>query len=149
MKTKIKLKSGYAKGGEVRKMNLSEAVIYNGSTHYISEKDGLVGLTNMSQGAWGSDYPFTPIYSISLKNEVRDMYGNKVDIPIRVENFAKGGKLYYQQDGIGQSKYTVSFYDGKKTHKDGSPFYDIAIFKNKKDLKSYIEKLESEGYKTR
>ena len=61
--------------------------------------------------------------------------------------YAKGGKLYYQQDGIGQSKYTVSFYDGKKTHKDGSPFYDIAIFKNKKDLKSYIEKLESEGYK--
>jgi len=61
--------------------------------------------------------------------------------------YEKGGKLYYQQDGIGQSKYTVSFYDGKKTHKDGSPFYDIAIFKNKKDLKSYIEKLESEGYK--
>lgn len=63
--------------------------------------------------------------------------------------FAKGGKLYYQQDGIGKAKYTVSSYDGKKTHKDGSPFYDIAIFKNKKDLKSYIEKLESEGYKKR
>jgi len=68
------------------------------------------------------------------------------DLKARME---KGGKLYYQQDGVGKAKYTISYYDGKKTHKDGSPFYDIATFKNKKDLKSYIEKLESEGYKKR
>ena len=91
--TKRKIGSTYAVGGEVRKMNLSDAVIYNDTTHYITEKNGLLGLTNLSQGAWGSNHPFIPIHSISLEDEVRDMYGNKVDIPIRVENF-KDGSTY-------------------------------------------------------
>ena len=40
-------------------------------------------------------------------------------------------KLFYTQDNIGKAKYTVSYTDGS-THKDGSPFYGFAIFKNKK-----------------
>ena len=59
----------------------------------------------------------------------------------------EGGKVYYQQDGIGKSKYTISYHDGKKTHKDGSPFFDIKIFKNKKELQSFIKYLQSQGYK--
>jgi len=56
-------------------------------------------------------------------------------------------KNYYEQHGIGRAKYTVSFHDGIKAHQDGSPFYDIAIFKNKKDLASFIAKLEAAGFK--
>ena len=41
-------------------------------------------------------------------------------------------KLFYTMDNIGRAKYTVSKFDGVSTHKDGSPFYDIAIFNNKK-----------------
>jgi len=59
----------------------------------------------------------------------------------------KTTKTYKEQHGIGKSKYTVSFHDGKKTHKDGSPFYDIKIFKNKKDLDAFIEDLKKKGYK--
>ena len=58
-------------------------------------------------------------------------------------------KTYYRQDNIGKAKYTVSYNDGIKTHSDGSPFFDIAIFKNKKQLHSFINDLISDGYKER
>ena len=55
-------------------------------------------------------------------------------------------KQFYQQNNIGKAKYTISMYDGVQTHKDGSPFFGIAIFKNKKKLKAYIDTLLKEGY---
>lgn len=56
-------------------------------------------------------------------------------------------KIYYRQDNIGTAKYTVSYHNGKKKHKDGSPFFDIAIFRNKKKLMAFIRELVSDGYK--
>jgi len=56
---------------------------------------------------------------------------------------------YYLQNNIGKAKYTVSFHDGEKSHKDGSKFYDIKIFKNLKLLKSFITDLLKKGYKER
>ena len=58
----------------------------------------------------------------------------------------KGKKSFYQQDNIGKTKYTLNTYDGKGTHKDGSPFYGIKIFKNKKDLAAAKAKLFKQGY---
>ena len=55
-------------------------------------------------------------------------------------------KTFNQKYSVGKAKYVVNFHDGVKTHKDGSPFYDIAIFKNKPDLAKFIKQLESEGY---
>ena len=55
-------------------------------------------------------------------------------------------KTYYEQHGIGKAKYTVSYHDGVQTHDDGSPFFGIAIFKNKVALKAFINKLTKEGY---
>jgi hypothetical protein len=60
-----------------------------------------------------------------------------------------GEKVYNEMYGVGSSKYVVNFHDGKKTHKDGSPFFDIQMFKNKVDLKKFIDKLISEGYKAK
>ena len=48
-----------------------------------------------------------------------------------------------ESSNIGKSKYVVSFYTGK-THKDGSKFYDIAIFRNKKLKARFIEALRRE-----
>jgi len=48
--------------------------------------------------------------------------------------------------GIGKAKYVVNFHNGKSKHNDGSPFYDIAIFKNKVDLKNFREDLLKRGY---
>ena len=59
----------------------------------------------------------------------------------------EGKKRYYQQDGIGSSKYTISYHDGKKKHKDGSDFFDIQTFRNKKDLAKFVNTLHKGGYK--
>ena len=58
-------------------------------------------------------------------------------------------KEYYRLDGVGKAKYTVNFFDGVKKHKDGSAFYDIEIFSNKKKLELFIKTLKKDGYKER
>ena len=55
-------------------------------------------------------------------------------------------KNFYQQNNIGRARYVISYYNGKK-HPDGSDFYDIEIFSNKKDLEAFRTKLLTEGYK--
>jgi len=50
------------------------------------------------------------------------------------------------QHNIGNAKYVVSFHNGIKLHKDGSEFYDIKIFKNKKKTLKFISDLKKEGY---
>lgn len=82
---------GYETGGETRKMQLGEPVIYKGETWEVTQKNGVVGLTSMRQGAWGSDFPFVPISKIDARREVKDFYGNEVRIPYLVEDFEEGG----------------------------------------------------------
>jgi hypothetical protein len=70
---------------------------------------------------------------------------------ISKQSMANGGgvsqKKYNTQFNIGESKYVVNYHDGVKKHKDGSNFYDIAIFKNKKDFEAFLTKLSNEGYR--
>lgn len=63
------------------------------------------------------------------------------------ESVTEGRKRFYQQDGIGKAKYTISFHDGEQTHKDGSDFYGIQIFKNRPDLEKFRKALLAKGYK--
>jgi len=56
-------------------------------------------------------------------------------------------KTFYRQDNIGKAKYTVNFHDGEQTHRDGSPFFAIAIFHNKKKLNTFTNNLKKNGYK--
>ena len=55
-------------------------------------------------------------------------------------------KTFTIQNNVGKSKYVVSFNDGIKTFRDGSPFFDIQIFKNKKDLNSFVKRLLFDDY---
>lgn len=55
-------------------------------------------------------------------------------------------KTFYRQDNIGKVKYTISYHDGIDTHKDGSPFFGIRIFKNKVKLRQFTNELLSNGY---
>jgi hypothetical protein len=55
-------------------------------------------------------------------------------------------KTYYIQQNIGHAKYVVCYHDGYGQCEDGSPFHNIAIFKNKKKLQAFTKQLESEGY---
>jgi predicted phosphodiesterase len=63
-----------------------------------------------------------------------------------IESVNEGKKRYYQQDRVGSAKYTISYHDGKKKHKDGSDFFDIQTFKNKKDLAKFVNTLHKGGY---
>ncbi len=56
-------------------------------------------------------------------------------------------KRYYIQQNIGRAKYVVNFHDGSKCHKDGSPFFDIKIFKSKRKLNEFERELKQQGYK--
>ena len=65
---------------------------------------------------------------------------------IDVLSVNEGKKRFKQQNGIGKSKYTISYHDGKKKHKDGSDFFDIKIFKNKPELEAFKKDLVSKGF---
>ncbi len=55
-------------------------------------------------------------------------------------------KLFNTQMNIGKAKYVVNHHDGVKTHNDGSPFFDIAVFSNKKKRNTFIRELTTQGY---
>jgi hypothetical protein len=78
--------------------------------------------------------------------EMEDTY----NIEITKSRYAGGGdtgkKVYYEMPGIGSAKYTVNFHDGKNTHSDGSPFFDIRTFKSKAAMNNFIMQLSKEGY---
>ncbi len=55
-------------------------------------------------------------------------------------------KVFNEMQNVGKAKYVVNYHDGEKTHSDGSPFFDIAIFKNKVKKNIFIGALLSQGY---
>jgi hypothetical protein len=55
-------------------------------------------------------------------------------------------KRYNIQYNIGKAKYVINYHNGIKKHKDNSDFFDIAIFKNKKEFNSFEKTLICEGY---
>lgn len=55
-------------------------------------------------------------------------------------------KVFYTLDNVGKCKYTVNFHDGVQKHRDGSAFFDIRIFTNKKKRDKFIQGLRNQGY---
>lgn len=55
-------------------------------------------------------------------------------------------KLYNEMSNVGACKYVVNTYDGHDTHPDGSPFFGIAIFSNKRKKDQFLRRLRTEGY---
>lgn len=56
---------------------------------------------------------------------------------------------YYLMYNVGHAKYVVNYHNGERFCDDGSKFYDLAIFKNKKKLEEFVNKLIREGYEER
>ncbi len=77
----------------------------------------------------------------------KDLGGITMIVKKKMRGVDEGKKRFKRQDGIGKAKYTISYHDGKKKHKDGSDFFDIKIFKNKKDLSDFVGTLAKQGYK--
>ena len=72
----------------------------------------------------------------NLSKISKDLGGITMIVKKKIKGIDEGQKRYNQKDGVGKSKYVISYHDGKKKHKDGSDFFDIQIFRNKKDLQS-------------
>jgi hypothetical protein len=62
---------------------------------------------------------------------------------------AQTAKRYYERYGVGTTKYTVYFHDGVKTHRDGSEFFDVEMFRNRKKKDAFIRDLQTRGYAER
>lgn len=45
-----------------------------------------------------------------------------------------------------RGQHVVSYHDGVKTHKDGSPFYDGRVYKRIETARRFLRKLLTEGY---
>lgn len=58
-------------------------------------------------------------------------------------------KTYYEQNNVGRARYLLSFHDGVKKHRDGSPFFDVKIASNKRQHQKNINELKRQGYTTR
>jgi len=110
-----------------------------------------------------SSDPATKRKAVSIFKRLKGKFKKKEDKPVdkvaqyraltqknqsdyQRESVNEGKKRYYQQDRVGSAKYTISYHDGKKKHKDGSDFFDIKIFRNKKDLAKFVNTLSKSGY---
>lgn len=56
-------------------------------------------------------------------------------------------KTYYEMQNVGRARYVVNYHNGVKTHRDGSNFYDIAIFSNGKKKDAFVKELQANGYR--
>lgn len=55
-------------------------------------------------------------------------------------------KTFYYSQNIGKCRHIINFNDGVKTHSDGSPFYDVKVFGNKRELHKFMRCLIADGY---
>ena len=55
-------------------------------------------------------------------------------------------KRFYTQYNIGKSKYIINYTNGK-VNNDGSPLWDIMVFKSKKIFEITIKEMLINGYK--
>jgi hypothetical protein len=138
------------KGG--RLMGVGDTVIYDNETHFITEKNGVVGIVNMKQGAWGSNFPFIPISKINVSEEVTDMYGEKVKI-LDNRKFSGGGMsdfgdFYEWSIKEVNNKFNSQFDDGfpivKFVKDSGNKIVESAfgVLKNGKNVVFDVEKVE-------
>ena len=79
-------------------------------------------------------------------NIIDEMWSAMVSGKIKEGKVNEGKKAFKINPPIGSSKYSISAYDGITKHKDGSPFWNILIFKNKADLERRANYFRSEKY---
>ena len=58
-------------------------------------------------------------------------------------------KQFNEMRNVGKCRYVVNYHDGVKLHKDGSPFYDLSIFSNRRDNDKFVKSLLRDGYEAR
>ena len=70
------------------------------------------------------------------------LHGEEVVDSLEVE----GKKRFNVKYNVGKAKYLLSYHDGKQKHKDGSDFFDVMIYQNKKEFEKAQQELLRKGY---
>ena len=55
-------------------------------------------------------------------------------------------KKYNVMFNVGKVKYVINHHDGKQKHKDGSEYFGISTFRNKREFNKACKSLEMQGY---
>lgn len=55
-------------------------------------------------------------------------------------------KLYNLMYNVGSAKYVINYHNGKDFHKDGSKFFGILLFSNKRKFEKAEKQLLKDGY---
>lgn len=79
--------------------------------------------------------PFTKKNLIEM---IRNVYAERLN--------EANNKVFNIKYNVGKSKYVINYHDGVKKHKDGSPFFDIQIYSNKRDFDNAVKLLKKAGY---
>ena len=138
-----RLESSYDEIGEV----LGKYYEIKEGNEFGAERAKAIAADNDSFEVDGKSYKVTGVDAQDKENA--EEFANesmKLTSLLKKESVNEGKKRFKQQDGIGSSKYTISYHDGKKKHKDGSDFFDIKIFKNKPELEAFKKDLVSKGF---
>ena len=90
-------------------------------------------------GVWPEDWD-------EDEDDDEDEEGGENDADNTTGSDCPAAKTYRDNPQIGAVRHSVSFNDGMKTHKDGSPFFDLRVFKRSKDKEAFIRGLEADGY---
>jgi hypothetical protein len=84
---------------------------------------------------------------IDLPGEWENGTSGAIDaIRVALVPFKPLRKLYRTNPPIGKASFSLSFHDGVKKHGDGSPFWDIRIFKSQRAFDDDVVRLQAEGY---
>ncbi len=82
----------------------------------------------------------------ALLDHISDTHVESQEDP-ETGNISQAQKKYYIGIGMSSgSKYAVCYHDGIKQHRDGSAFWDIALFKSKVKTNVFVKKLQDQGY---
>ena len=129
---------------KVFKSQRAASMFLKKNTDKLLSKSGIESVGSMSKKEWDTKEAKYAIEGFSSDAQRKAAFANGYE---EKDKKNEGKKRFKRQDGIGKAKYTVSYHDGKKKHKDGSDFFDIKIFKNKKDLSDFVGTLAKQGYK--
>lgn len=81
----------------------------------------------------------------TINNNTDCTCGEMID-DLRLSDYISSPKTFHVMHNVGKVKYLLSYHDGIKSHKDGSKFFDVACFSNKKELAKEIKQMIKDGY---
>lgn len=85
------------------------------------------------------------VASGAISKEMQDIILNDCQTIMKAM-IASNPKKFNTMRNVGHARYIINYTDGRKTHRDGSPFYDIAIFSNQAAYNKAIEILLGDGF---